>query len=172
VAVHPLVVPVTVYVVVTVGFAVTVAPVVEDNPVEGLHVYVVAPLAVSIVLPPVQIVAEDGVTTTTGTGFTVAVTCVLGPSQPAAVVQETQYKVVVLILGVTNGEPVPTCAPPVAASYHFNVPPAQPEALRLTVPVPHCEPFVPIGAEGLELIVTTNVALGPSHPVVLFTWLT
>lgn len=36
---HPFAsVPVTVYVVVEVGFAVTVAPVVEDKPVEGLHV--------------------------------------------------------------------------------------------------------------------------------------
>jgi hypothetical protein len=39
VLVHPVavIVPVTVYVVVAVGLAVTVVPVVEDNPVEGLH---------------------------------------------------------------------------------------------------------------------------------------
>ncbi len=45
---HPLVVPVTVYVVFTDGEAVTVWPVVEDNAVAGDHVYVVPPLAESI----------------------------------------------------------------------------------------------------------------------------
>lgn len=44
---HPLDVPVTVYVIVAVGFAVTEEPVVELNPVAGLHVYVLAPLTVN-----------------------------------------------------------------------------------------------------------------------------
>jgi hypothetical protein len=35
---HPAVVPVIVYVVVPIGFAITVAPVVADNPVPGDHV--------------------------------------------------------------------------------------------------------------------------------------
>jgi hypothetical protein len=48
--VHPLAsVPVTVYVMVVVGFAVTVAPVAELKFVEGFQVYVLAPLAVSVV---------------------------------------------------------------------------------------------------------------------------
>jgi hypothetical protein len=48
VAVQPSASPVTVYVVVEAGVAVTVEPVVELNPVEGLHVYVFAPLALSV----------------------------------------------------------------------------------------------------------------------------
>ena len=43
-----------------------------------------------------------------GTEFTVATTSVLGPSHPAAFVQETQYEVVELIPGVVKGLPVPT----------------------------------------------------------------
>jgi hypothetical protein len=57
VLVHPEAdVPVTVYAVVTVGLAVTALPVVALNPVEGLHVYVLAPLAVNEVDEPLQIV--------------------------------------------------------------------------------------------------------------------
>jgi hypothetical protein len=40
--------PVTVYVVVVVGVAVTEAPVVALKPVAGVHVYVFAPVAVSV----------------------------------------------------------------------------------------------------------------------------
>ena len=53
--------------------AVTVAPVVEDRPVAGLQLYVEAPLAVSEVLLPLQMVTE-GETVTVGLGFTVTVT--------------------------------------------------------------------------------------------------
>jgi hypothetical protein len=49
VAVQPFASPVTVYVVVEVGLAVTEEPVVALNPVAGLHEYVFAPFAVSIV---------------------------------------------------------------------------------------------------------------------------
>ena len=50
-AVQPLLsVPVTVYVEVEAGDAVTVAPVVALSPVAGVHEYVVAPLAVSVAL--------------------------------------------------------------------------------------------------------------------------
>jgi hypothetical protein len=55
-------IPVTVYVVVVAGFAVTVAPVVALRPVAGLQVYVTAPEAVNVVEPPVQIVGFAGVT--------------------------------------------------------------------------------------------------------------
>ena len=48
VAEHPPDVPVTVYVVVDEGFAVTEEPVVELSPVAGLHAYVVAPLTVRV----------------------------------------------------------------------------------------------------------------------------
>ena len=60
-------VPVTVYVWVDDGVAVTAAPVVDDKVVAGLHVYVVAPLAVSITLVfPGQTFAVAGVTETLG----------------------------------------------------------------------------------------------------------
>ena len=50
-AMQPLLsVPVTVYVEVEDGFAVTVVPVVALNPVAGVHEYVVVPLAVSVAL--------------------------------------------------------------------------------------------------------------------------
>ena len=57
-----------------VGLAVTVAPVVDDKPVEGLQLYVEAPLAVSDVLLPLQIVVEVGEMVTVGLAFTVTVT--------------------------------------------------------------------------------------------------
>jgi len=66
---HPLVVPVTVYVVELPGFAVTVDPVVALNPVEGVQLYVVPPEAVSVVEVPEQMVAE--LTVTVGLGLTV-----------------------------------------------------------------------------------------------------
>ena len=52
--------------------AVTVAPVVADSPVDGLQVYVLAPLAVSVVGAPEQ--TETGFTVITGKVFTVTVT--------------------------------------------------------------------------------------------------
>jgi len=99
VLVHPAEVPVTVYVVVEPGLAVTVAPVVALRPVPGDHVYVVPPLAVNDTLPPGQIVGAAGATVTVGVGLTVRTTvCV--PLQPV-VVPVTVYVVVVVALLVT-----------------------------------------------------------------------
>ncbi len=75
--------PVTVYEVVTVGDAVTLAAVVELNPVAGLQLYVVAPLAVRVVLPPEQMEVE-GLTVTVGEVVTVTVTGTLD-EQPLVV---------------------------------------------------------------------------------------
>ena len=69
-------VPVTEYVVVEVGFAVTGEPVVELSAVDGVHVYVVAPLAVSVAVCCPTHIAGGGATETTGSGFTFTVTCV------------------------------------------------------------------------------------------------
>jgi hypothetical protein len=68
-----MVVPVTVYVVVAVGVAVTDVPVVADKPVPGAQTYVSAPLAVRTEFPPEQMVGFAGVIVITGFGFTVKV---------------------------------------------------------------------------------------------------
>ena len=66
----PDVVPVTVYTVVTVGVAVTVAPVVADSPEEGAHVYTPPMPAPEPVIDnpllPAQIVPETGVVVMVG----------------------------------------------------------------------------------------------------------
>jgi hypothetical protein len=81
--VHPEVVPVTVYVVVVPGDAVTVAPVDGERPVVGDHVYVVAPEAVNVVEAPAHM-AVLGLTVTVGGGRTVTVTWSV-VTQPAVV---------------------------------------------------------------------------------------
>ena len=68
-SVHPLLVPVTVYVVVDDGDAEN-----EDPLPEGLHEYDVAPLAETVVLLPLQIVGDAAEADTSGTAFTVTVT--------------------------------------------------------------------------------------------------
>ena len=57
--VHPFKSPTTVQVVVVVGLAVTEEPVEALNEVEGVHVQVFAPLAVSIAFCPTQIVTGE-----------------------------------------------------------------------------------------------------------------
>src|SRR5258706_16357930 len=66
---------VTVYVVVEDGLAVTGEPVDALRFADGVHVYVCAPLAVSVADCPLQI-AGGSVTVITGRGLTVTVTCV------------------------------------------------------------------------------------------------
>jgi hypothetical protein len=107
--VHPFTsVPVTVYVMVDVGFAVTVAPVVALKSVAGLHAYVLAPLAVSGVDCPLQIDAD--VTEITGNGFTVTVTCVddVHPftSVPVTVYVEVEVGLAVTLVPVVALSPV------------------------------------------------------------------
>ena len=103
VAVHPRASPVTVYVTVEVGLAITVAPVVVFSEADGLHVYVFAPLAVSVVFCPKHKVMF-GETVTTGTGFTVTVVCA-DAEHPFASVPVIVYVVVDAGFAVT-GEPV------------------------------------------------------------------
>lgn len=81
-------VPVTVYVVVADGLTVTDEPL--NDP--GIHVYVAVPFAVSVALPPVQMLVLDE-TVTVGCAPTVtAMVCV--PVQPFAAVPVTVYVVV------------------------------------------------------------------------------
>jgi hypothetical protein len=51
---------------------------------------------------------------------------------------------------------VPT--PPVVAVYQFTVP-LQPLALSVTVPVPHLEPPVVVGAAGIAVLTVATVAV-------------
>ena len=92
-------VPDTVYVVVTEGDAVTLAPVVAERPAAGPHAYVDAPVAeIAMPGPPEQNVAEVGVTLTAGSGFTVSATVVV---KEAAHPSDTTSEYVPLIAGVT-----------------------------------------------------------------------
>ena len=67
---------------VTVGLAVTVAPVVALSPVAGAQVYVLAPLAVMLTDPPTQYDGAAGLAVTTGTGLTVTVTATVLEQPP------------------------------------------------------------------------------------------
>jgi hypothetical protein len=83
VAEHPFVaVPVTVYVVVTMGYAFTMLPVVIDKLVEGLHVYVLAPLAVKVTVLPLQNAAVGGLTETVGVALMVTDVIAFTAAQP------------------------------------------------------------------------------------------
>jgi len=102
VAVHPNASPVTVYVVVEEGFAVTLVPVVALNAVDGLHEYVLAPPAVNVVDCPAQRVTA-GETVTTGTGLTITVTC----AEPVHPLMSPMTVYVVVLAGVdVTDEPV------------------------------------------------------------------
>jgi PII-like signaling protein len=97
---HPrLFVPVTVYVVLVVGAAVTLGPDVADRPVAGDHANVAAPVAVSTVDEPVQI-ATSIPAMTRGNGFTMTVT-IAGVLHPPLVIAVTVYVVVTVGVAVT-----------------------------------------------------------------------
>lgn len=83
---------------VTAGFAVTLVPVVDDNPVAGDHVYVEAPVAVNVVLDPIHIAA--GGTVIIPLAFTVTIAVVV-ETQPAALVPVIVYVVVAAGVALT-----------------------------------------------------------------------
>ena len=72
-----------------------------------------------------------------------------------------------LILGVVNEAPVPNEVPPVEAAYQLSVPPVQPVAPNITVPVPQREFGPAPGASGIALIVANTGVLGETQsPIV------
>lgn len=87
--IQPLAEPVTVYTVVEEGLTTLVAPEPEGN-----QVYVLAPLAVSVTVAPLQIVVLVGDTVSTGTAFTVTVAVCAAPMHPALLLPLTVYTVV------------------------------------------------------------------------------
>ena len=98
--------PVTIYVVVTVGLAITVDPVVVLNPIEGdqLYVKLLTELPVRVVEPPMQMGILVTFTLITGKGNTVTVILdTLLQFNP--LVPVTVYTVVIVGLAVTI-EPV------------------------------------------------------------------
>jgi hypothetical protein len=150
---HPLAsVPVTVYVVVAVGVATTLAVFVVAKPVTGLHTYVEAPVAVSVVLAPLQIVASLPATTT-GIALTVieeltdavhplaSVTVYVIVVVPAATPVTTPLELIVAVAVLAVDH-----TPPPVAFVKVVVAPAQTAVAPLIVP-----------AVGNALIVTVSV---------------
>jgi hypothetical protein len=60
----------------------------------------------------------------------------------------TKYVVVEEMEGVVKLAPVPMLLPPEDAVYHLSVPPLHPAAVSVTVPGPHLEALVVVGAAG------------------------
>ena len=100
VSVQPLELPITLYSVVVAGLAVTLAPVVPLNPVDGDHAYVLPPLAVKTVEAPAQI-GEGALVVTFKLPPTVTVVACM-PLQPVPV-SDTLTGYVVVELGLTVG---------------------------------------------------------------------
>ena len=61
------------------------------------------------------------------------------------------------MLGVVKLLPDPNNVPPVEALYHLIVP--VPDADKLTVPVPHLTPSVPVGTDGTAFTVAVTAVL-------------
>jgi hypothetical protein len=96
---HPLVTPVTIYVVVTGGLATGLAMVELLSPVPGAHEYVLAPLAWRLTDDPGQMVGFDGETVTMGFDPTVIITEAVPIQTPEIPV--TEY--VVVTVGLATG---------------------------------------------------------------------
>ena len=83
---HAPVVPITVYIVVPEGLAMTVFPVVVFNPVAGDQTYVLAPDATKVSDVPPQIAVVFGITFMVGVGFTVTLTVAVPEHPPDVLV--------------------------------------------------------------------------------------
>ena len=157
----PAPVPVKVYVSVVAGFAVTTLPVVALKPIAGLHVYVVAPVAVNPTEPPEQnVVGPDGVIVTVGLVFTVIGTKAESEQEPLA--PTTVYVTVEPGLAV-GFEQLVQLKPP--AGFHEYV--AAPLALKgIPVPAEHIEEEGGVTVTfKVPATVTTTVVLPEHAPV-------
>ena len=72
------------------------------------------------------------------------------------------------MLGVVKFVPVLKAIPPVKAPYHEIVPPPQPLAVMLTVPVPHLLPPVLVGGLGIAFTVIVTTLLKTMASVDVF----
>ena len=145
--------PITVYVVLVVGLAVTVLPVIALIPVEGVQLQVAAPVAVSVPLNPLQIL-NAGVDVSAGNGLTVTTDVVL-PVQPFEAVPVIVYVVELSGVAVTL-DPVTALNPLDGAQLQLAAP------LAVNVEVPPAHRLNVAGATdiaGCGLTVTTDVVL-------------
>jgi hypothetical protein len=112
------------------GLAVGLAQAVHDNPVDGVHTYDAAPVAVSTVLLPLHIMAFAPALTT-GNGFTVTVTIAVS-IHPVAFEPVTIYVVVTVGLAVGLAHAVQDR--PVAGVHVYDV---APDAVNAVLPPEH-----------------------------------
>ena len=159
---HPaILVPVTVYVVVPDGVAVTGVPVDELKPVAGLQVYELPPEAPMVVDAPAQIVAVPPLAVIVGMAFTVkALVAVL--LQPEALVPVMVYVVVTVGVAVTV---VPVDELRLAAGVHVYVLP--PEALIVVDAPAHIVVAPPFAVMVGNAFTVTCVVVLVIVPVVL-----
>ena len=132
---------------VAVGDAVGLAMLALLNPVEGLQLYVVPPLAFSAVLAPEQMVAVP-LAVMPGIGFTVTVTVVVAVQLP--VVPETVY--VVVVAGLATGFAIEALLSPVAGN-------------QLYVVAPFAVSVVLLPAQMVVVPVTVTVGVGTTVTV-------
>jgi hypothetical protein len=66
------------------------------------------------------------------------------------------------MLGVVKLLPVDNNVPSVESEYHLMVP--VPVAESVTIPVPHLDSPVPVGADGTALTVAVTAVLPEAHP--------
>src|SRR6185312_2548489 len=147
-------VSVTVYVVVDVGLAVGLDTVVPDNPVDGVHAYVLPPTALAPidVDDPVQIVALVPAEAT-GKLLTVTVT-LLAFTQPLELVSVTVY--VVVEVGLAVGLEVVVPDKPVDGVHAYVLPPTALAPIDVDEPV-QIVALEPADATGRLLTVTVTL---------------
>ena len=136
-------VPVTVYVVVTVGLAIGDAQVVQESPVDGDQEYATPPVAVNGAFPPTQIVTSEP-PLIIGSGLTVILKLDEDPAQEevdGVTVTVDVTATLVLFVAVNERSPVPVVASPMLPSLLVQVYVVPP-----TLPVNGTETVLPLHA--------------------------